>query len=243
MIILDSPVRHPTLRAPGTAPQVGGCGLVSVEKQDLPLQRLVPLEPIINSMKETPQPGFLQETEDSADGVGAGKRSAEEASPKGVSLVLLQGVEAAQTQPGHEKRGREDHRRRNNRTPTNIGQRGKKALDLIATFGISQKPTKNRLPLFFLPFQPVPIGGGNLFQQDLDLPVALDPLPDHLFLIPRNMELFGLAVAHPGEDEGGVLPAPPTSAVRFAAGQKTQGRSGPKKLLPGDDRLEPGTAL
>jgi hypothetical protein len=175
MIILDSPVRHLALRAPGTAPQVGGCGLVSVEDQDRPVQSFVPLEPRIKTMKETPQPGLVQEGEDPADGVGAGKRSVEKASPERVSLVLFQGVEAAQAGHGHEKRGGEDHVRRNDRTQASVGQRGKKTLDLISTFRISQKPAENRLPLFFLPFQPIPIGGGNLLQESQDLPVALDP--------------------------------------------------------------------
>ena len=169
-----------------------------VEDQKRALQGFIALETIIEGVKAGPQRIVVQKGEDPTGGVGAGQPRVEAAPPERVFLVLFQGVEAAQASHGHQKDRREDNLGRNHRPPASIGQGGKKAWGFVSTFRISQEATKNRLPLLFLSFQPVPIGGGDLLQKLQNLAVALDPEPDHLFLILRDIELFDLALSASG---------------------------------------------
>jgi len=149
MIKLQTPVRGLTLRAAGAAAEERGGGFVPVEDENRPVQGFIAFQPLIETSQQTPQESVVQKGEDPADGIGTGKGTLETAAPERVALVLLQGMETAQAGQDHEKGRGKDGPRRNDGPATRIGQGRKKALNPVATFGIGQKATENRLPLLF----------------------------------------------------------------------------------------------
>jgi hypothetical protein len=116
----------------------------------------------------------------------------------------------------------------------------KKLPQIIDLLCISQKSPENRLTL--LP-ESLPIGGGNLFHQLFDGMVVFDPLPDHLFLLSGDIELFNLAVLAPGKEKGQVLLSPETSAARLSTDSLSNRQCPSDKFFPTDVGFELGTAF
>jgi len=242
MIKLQTPVGGLTLRAAGAASEERGGGFVPVEDENRPVQSFIAFQPLIETSQQTPQESVVHKGEDPADGIGTGKGTLKTAAPEGIALVLLQGMEAAQAGQDHEKGRGKDGPRRNDGPATRIGQGRKKALNPVATFGIGQKATENRLPLLFSLFQAVPIRGGNVLQKLQNLPVTANPEPDGLLLILGDIELLDLAVGAAGQDQGEMLLAALAVTTRLAADLLAEGRGGAEKLLPGDEGFELGAA-
>jgi hypothetical protein len=114
-------------------------------------------------------------------------------------------------------------------------------LKMIAPLDIGKETSEDVLPLLL--FKSVPRGGGDLVQEIDNLMVSIDQHPDSVFLIPRDVKLFGLPLRPAGENERGVLLAPSALAVGLAAGNLSERGGGVEELFARDEGLEPRAAL
>jgi hypothetical protein len=200
VIILDSPIRQPSLQTPRTASPERRVRLVPVEDQNVMprgrAQGLVPLEPRVRLMQGRPEGLPLELRENTADRIRAGQRASPPAKP--ARPALLQSMETAQSGGDHQKDAEGDRRGRIAGKGTGIRQPGQLILKMIASLDIGEEAPKNGLPLLL--FESVPIDPGNFFQQVLDVAITLDPESDFRLLIFGDVELFDLAVDAAGED-------------------------------------------
>jgi len=246
VIVLPPAVREPPLEAARTTPPKRGAGLVTIEDEGvmaegLP-QDLVPLEPGIKTLTETPQVLGPHQGKHPADRIGTGQRRKNPLRPRGSPPLLLQGMKAPQPRQEHQKNTLSDGRGGIDRESPPVGQTGKTVSDLKASLGVGQKTPEDGSPLLLF-FQPFPGGGRDLIQEVLNLAVAVDKGPGQGLQVLGDMKLLDLALRATGENKSRMLLTPLTLAVRPATGDLTKIRGGVKELFPGDDRLEAGTAL